>query len=669
MSRPPVEANLQLPDITQPLMAPAALTALIDEFAEQNRQGNHDEAIARLRDIAGFSARYFAGVAQAAARELGCLSAEEGARWSQNATVAQARDLLALCLSKLKGRPERLARKFYAIFYDQDLARPFARALAIIVESPEEHPENAPLIIFCEPDDRKPDPEFVLEMARAIDGWMMATFSFFLECEQRFESGNFFGQLEHAVQFEQYLLRTGLSVRVRESRNPSLQLTLAPEQPPEEPPPEPAPVRTPSGRLSMLTGVKLPSFSSGKLRKSKALELLPVKAEVDVSEAPTIVASLAELMAQTTASTVETPKKVLALGAQPAALVTPAPVNPSVPAESIQPLAQLLDKMLQAPAPAPKPSLQELPRPRVEVQIDHLGYIKNAQGKLGYGGHLWIRNVGEGELAGTVISHNESIQVAPSSIVGNETRCLFWVNPNLSGASGSHIQIKTEHEERLVPTWRLMPRSQFAGLTAARLAGLLLAPGLLGSLYCVIVLFFTGRWVEATLHSMLGGNYERYMAPGNPLSLRGSGVGELDLQIIPRAQTSLLLFFLLSWLVPTIVCKLYQHYPRHAQVQLSTLFTFSLVFPSALFGALYYSPLCTGTLYLHPELSFIDFRQHLVEFVGLNFIAASYYFLEVAGLWKNYLNQLGQFVLSLLLLLLYLGTLFYLIYGSAWFHS
>ena len=279
---------------------------------------------------------------------------------------------------------------------------------------------------------------------------------------------------------------------------------------------------------------------------------------------------------------------------------------------------------------------------------------------------MWVRNAGEGELKGTVVSHHPNIEIAPATIDGNENRFVYWVDPDQSGSSAGHIQIKTEHEERSVPTWRLMPRSYFAGMTTSRLAGLLLAPGLLGTLYCMIVFLFTSRWARLTLQQMLGDNYDRYLSSSNPLSLRQSGVGGLDLQIVPRVEASVLVFFLLSWLVPTIVYKLYQSYPRHAQLDLSTLFTFALMLPSLLFAGLYYTPLSTGPIFEHPELNFLDFRQHLTHFMTLNLAVSGYYFLELSGFWRRYLNRLGRFALSTLLLGAYLALLVYLVYGRSW---
>lgn len=711
MSRSPLEANVQLPEITQPVMAPAALIALIEEFGEQNRQGNWPEAVARLRDIAGFSTRYFAGVAQAAGRELHCLGPAESSGWSQTATVSQAVELLQLCLARLATRSERLARKFYQIFYDRDHPRSFALTLGLVASRLEEIDPNEsgslarsaaqpglPLVVtFCQSGLEHEDelePELVQEVARALDGWMMATFSFFLECEQRFESGNFFGQLEHAVQFEQYLLRTGLSVRVRESRTPSLQLTLAPDSEPEPEAPAEQPVRSPSGRLSMFTGVKLPRFASGRFKKPVAPEPAPAEEAVSFAgtdsvqpledEPPTVQIKdpllLAELRRKAALEALSSAPKTSSNQREPqrppapaqtesdSALMTPMPSAPSVPTESVQPLTQLLDQMLQQTPvlPASKADSSEAPRPQVEVHIDHLGYLKNAQGRLGYGGHLWIRNAGEGELSGSVVSHHESVQIAPNLISGNENKFIYWVDPDQSGSSGGHIEIKTVHEQRLVPTWRLMPRSYFAGLSRSRLALLLLAPGLLGTLYCVVVFLLNGLWTDHTLHTMLGARFDRYLSPANPLSLRGAGVGELDLQILPRIEASMLLFYLLSWAVPTLVCKLYQSLPRHSQLELSTLFTFSLVLPSALFAGLAYTPLSTGATYIHPELSSLDFRQHLLEFVALNLLGSSYYYLEVAGLWGRYLNRLGRFVFSLLCFALFAGALVYLVYGRSW---
>lgn len=235
-------ALMELPRVTEPISAPATLQTIVEEY-------NAQPAAGLLRDALGYLARYYTGVCVAACRELDCLPGEVAQNWSGPPSIELSLPILHNCLERLRPCEQRLARKLVQVFYEQDgQLRSFALSCF----------GNAEFQVadFCSTARDRVDgaPQEQLETAaRLVDTWISASFSFFLEAEHRLETGPYFGQLEQVVCFEQFTLRSGLTMRVHESRGLAPLPALAPDSVPLESQPdgelEPQPTAMPLAQV------------------------------------------------------------------------------------------------------------------------------------------------------------------------------------------------------------------------------------------------------------------------------------------------------------------------------------------------------------------------------------------------------------------------------------
>ena len=247
---------MELPRVTEPISAPATLQAIVEEYNARPSAG-------LLRDALGYLARYYTGVCVAACRELDCLPGEVAQNWSGPPSIDLSLPILHSCLERLRSCEQRLARKLVQVFYENDgQLRAFAQScfggyellLAEFCTVAREDLDNAP-------QDR-------LELAtRVLDTWISASFGFFLEAEHRLDTGPFFGQLEQVVRFEQFTLRSGLTMRVHESRGLAPLPALAPETSPQEPIEQPAdPQPPPAPPRQVVVAESLARFLEDKQR-------------------------------------------------------------------------------------------------------------------------------------------------------------------------------------------------------------------------------------------------------------------------------------------------------------------------------------------------------------------------------------------------------------------
>jgi len=327
------------------------------------------------------------------------------------------------------------------------------------------------------------------------------------------------------------------------------------------------------------------------------------------------------------------------------------------------------DKLTHAPAEAQerRPLSPDDPQPILEVKFDYMGYAKNTAGKMGHAGVVWINNRGGGELVGTVYCTNDYVELNPKSFQGDTNRLTFWIDPNELPQPEGSLVVRTNTEERRIPCSRMVPSSRLSELSFGKMLTLLLAPGLMGSLYITFVLWSSGLFIQETVHRVLGDQLPKFFAPGAYVSLRGAGVGALDLDLLPRAEACALLMYLLAWLAPLAVAKIFVRYPRFQQKALGWAFMLGMTLPVFYFLALWKAPILASPLFLHPELSFADFRTHMTGFLAINLITSMYLFASVAGVFNKFLNELGKTVLGLVLFAIYVFSVGLMVYGRSWF--
>ena len=603
----------ELPRVTEPISAPSPLQNLVEEYNSRAKLGELATCSLLLKDALGYFARYYSAVCVAACRELDCLPGEVAQNWSGTPNVEAALPILQECLERLKTRDERIARKLCLVFFEQDGDR---RAFAQQV-LPGEQNLDFEVSKFCmssKQDVADIDPDILCSAARLLDAWISASFSFFLESEQRLETGAYFGQLEQVVRFEQFTLRTGLTMRVSETRSSASLAALAPPTNP------------------------------------------PIALAADAPAATALAAPEPQPVAES-----EPPPPVTE---EVIALAAPAPV--------IAPEAEALHKLMQAKQslqqPTTSPVRKVITETRFEINLEPLGFMRSSlSGKMGYGGHLWVNSIDENPIVGTMMATGGNVEVTPSFFEGSTNRVVYWVHPDDVVSSKEYLRIKVSEEERLYPLWRLAPPTRFESMNRRKMAGLLLLPGGLGAVYSSWIWYSTNREVDLELRETLRDNYTKFINESNPLSLKGAGIGQLDVNLKPQIESALLIFLMSAWLVPVTVAKLYSQYPRRDQRPLVLLFILGCCFPSLFYLSLWSSKLTMSAMTMHPELAQLDYRRNFAIFLLLNGVTTLYEVFSVEGLFHRFLNELGRVALAALAAAIAWAIILYQVYGLSWF--
>lgn len=602
----------ELPRVTEPISAPSPLGNLVEEYNSRAKLGELGTCSLLLKDALGYFARYYAAVCVAACRELDCLPGEVAQSWAGTPSVEAALPVLKECLERLKTNNERIARKLCQVFFEQD-GDPRAFTYQVLPGA-----ESQPFTVaeFCVSSKEtvvELDPAVLSQAARVLDAWISASFGFFLESEQRLETGAYFGQLEQVVRFEQYTLRTGLTMRVHESRG---QAPLPP--------------------------------------------LIPTGAQA-LAAAPTPLAAPVEPIEEAAAPESEAPP----LEEPPA---PPEPPQEPVIAPEAQALHQFMLSTQSRQAPNVSPERKPLAETRIEIRLEPLGFVRNPHGKMGYGGYLWINSLDQDSIAGTVAATGGIVEATPSFFEGTTNRVAYWVHPDDILSSKEYLKVKVGEEERLYALWRLAPPSRFESLSRGRMAGLLLLPGTLGTLYSAWILYFTHRRVDEQLRETLGGNFSRFINPTTPLSLKQAGIGQLDVSLKPQIESALLIFLTTAWLTPVTVAKLYSRFPRRDQRPLVMLFMLGCCLPMLVFLALWGTDLTQSPITQHPELAHLDYRRNFAVYLVLNVVTSIYVLLSIEGAFHRIFNELGRMALALGGAAVAILIILVQVYGTSWFN-
>lgn len=619
----------ELPRVTEPISAPTSLQSLVEEYNLRAKLGESSACALLLKDALGYFLRYYAAVCVATCRELECLPAEVAHSWGSAPSVEAAGSVLYECLERLKTRRERIARKLTQVFFEQDGDR---RAFTHYF-FPHEIPPEFRLVDFCvAPREQVAASDFdtLCQAARILDAWISASFGFFLESEQRLETGAYFGQLEQVVCFEQYTLRTGLTMRVHESRGLAALPALVPQ---------------------VATGLAGEAPPQG-------LAIVPLAETVPEPEP------------QPEAEPADDP--VAEPGHEPA----PAPLLEAVASPAPVALeAEALQKFVQGQRNVVSPKTEVLPlkkvkpvgESRLEIRLEPLGFMRSKQGKVGYGGFLWV-NSSDGEpIVGVVKVTGGDVELTPVMFEGASNRVVYWVGPDDVAFGKDYLQVNADGEERLYALWKLAPPSRFENLSRPKQAGLLMLPGLAGILYSGWAFYSAEKTIDGQLRETLADNFTTFVNSSQPLSLRRAGIGELDVDLKPRVESTLLVFLLVAWLVPVVVAKLYSRYPRRDQKALVILFVLGCCWPCLVYLMLWSSPLTQSPVTQHPELAQMDFRRSMALFATLNGLSSLYVMVSVEGIFHRFLNTLGRISLATVLALSAALGILWQVYGSSWF--
>lgn len=576
------------------------------DYNGRAKLGESEACQSALRDALGFLARYYAAVCVAACRELGCLPGDLALEWKGAPSLSQAVPTLNRCLERLEGRPERLARKLRSVFHSRDGLRPWAEQALL------EDPGVNPVLRFCARAGHC-ELEQVLGAARLLDAWIEASFGFFLESEQRVEPGAFFGRTEQVVQFQQYTLHTGLTMRLREARSAPPSAILIPQ-------------------AQALAGS--PPAQAAEPLSAQADELSPAIA----AQAPEATAPALPLP-----QVVRLPFLVSPAGPVPAPAV-PGDVQAAGGLQAF--LRTRKDENAGEARPDPRPSAPE-EGPSFSVKLEPHGMVRGGDGRFGWGGHLWVTSDDDRELSGSVVAANAEVELKGARFAEPRNRVAYWIDTQELAHSSGFLEVRVANQVRRYGIWKLAPASRFSQVARPRLAAYLLLPSLLGVGYACWVLSRSYGQVEDQLRETLGDSFDAHFRPGQPLSLHGQGVGQLDVTVLPRVQSATTIFMLVAWLVPVVNARLFARFSLRDQRALLPWLALACGVPTLLFALLGGTPLAQGPLTRHPQLAGLDFRHHLLSFALLNAAATVYVLASQSGRLHARLNALGRSALAL----------------------
>ncbi|MCA9795659.1 MAG: hypothetical protein KC910_27815, partial [Candidatus Eremiobacteraeota bacterium] len=351
---------------------------------------------------------------------------------------------------------------------------------------------------------------------------------------------------------------------------------------------------------------------------------------------------------------------VSALGAIPLG----APIRPEE--TSTSGLTALVSELARV-EPSSVAKVTPIPMPTLGYKVDYTGFAKDREGRLGHAGKLILFCAGDGVLEGKVTSTNPNLRILPAFFKGEEVRCSFWLDPDEMPQPEGYIEIETANETRKIPIVALLPRSRISDFGRLSLAGMLLAPGVVGFLYLFWVFYSTIRHVQAVLEQFMAFEYRQILRGVPDVALRHTGVGIIDLDVQPKAESAALLFLLFAVLCPLVVTKLFRYYPRNLQRDLGWLYSIGLIFPVLAFLAVWDLPALNHPMLAHHELLFLNYRTHFPYFAAFNLFASAYLFLSVGGRIDAWLGKGPlRVLLPTVLFLGYLAAVFGLVYGRSW---
>lgn len=668
-----------LPPFAGAKNGPEPLTQLLEQLQKNHRDQDIAAYSSSLRDSLGFLVRYFAGCTRAAIRVLkisddlpqGVLNVEDSSQFLEEWS------------SKLQAHPSSLAQKLSSCLCDPEgNLKPFASKL-LKEKAAFNFCKQEPRAIFPSEVEQQ-DPQYIKKLTPAYRSYLRGlvkrycsslqetapVFEEFLEnaqgwfgdCEHRFEPGQLFGQVELVLVFQEYLLATGLNMRMLELRSAPASASLIGPDDHED--------LSLESLLAMLP--QIPTDFE-ELQKPED-QLGPVQQDPQNSQ--------------------------LLLNESPAAYTTEqtAPATPE-PEES-KPPVELLEFIQNRLKEGPTAKTRKSQAKKVEytllVEVEQAGIRKNPQGKLGYFGFLWVRVGGsdELELEGSAECLNGSVQLDPPNFFGQGSRISYWIDPEVGTSPRGQIVISAralpknpladsqsdtpENEKAIlqspsyalvdtVALWRCVPESPLAALSDQQIWGGLLAPPLIAGCYTAWVFFSTAAQTLAVTQTTLASQYARLTDPTSNVSLSEAGVGFLELKVHPQIEAALLLFFLYAWLSPIASVFVFGKVPHHRKPTVSWAWSLAPILPSLFYLALWKTPLTSDPLFLHPEFQIADFRSSLSAFILLNVSAACFVHLWQAGWFSKYLNNLGRAALWLLMIGLCSMYTFVMVYARSWF--
>ncbi len=208
-------------------LGPENLRQVVLASVEAWESGQLDRSLELLRDSLGILVRLFAALTVRAVFLVGAeLAPEIRAKWSPEAEVPVCAYVLICNLDTLYDYPaDRLASSLRDIFFELALGatRPVPREFTqrlVLREGLEGLAASTSISWFCSQSSFQESD--MVKLGRDYMGllwdWLSHTEGFWTECDFRIVPGRDYGRREVVVVYRQYILRTGLTVRLNELR-------------------------------------------------------------------------------------------------------------------------------------------------------------------------------------------------------------------------------------------------------------------------------------------------------------------------------------------------------------------------------------------------------------------------------------------------------------------
>lgn len=303
------------------------------------------------------------------------------------------------------------------------------------------------------------------------------------------------------------------------------------------------------------------------------------------------------------------------------------------------------------------------PAPRLHHQITYVGPDRSQEGRYSYRGRVEIILPDDSPVTGQIRATHPKVTVKPTVFQGSYARIDYWIDPAALSDEPEYLIIQTQNEVRKIPLTMLLPSSKIPNLTPARAILLLLAPSLIGTAYILFRFYYSLGRIKHYLLSYTSTAFQESYLGRQPVSLQGSGISALEVDVLPMVETTALFYFLLAVLAPLITTKLYQRLPNRQQSEFGMIYILGMTLPLIILSVILTGPALSSRLFLHPELAVMSYSHQFVWFAAFNLGASIYLFLSVTEILDRFIsNGIVRLLLPVILTAGFVATSLYLVY-------
>ena len=301
------------------------------------------------------------------------------------------------------------------------------------------------------------------------------------------------------------------------------------------------------------------------------------------------------------------------------------------------------------------------------VRNKYLGYGKNSEGVVGLCGQLKVRRSDNEELIGMVESSNPLLFFRPVRLSGFRATVTYWLPPVAFPHPAGAITLRTSDEARSLPLHTLFPRSRTDFFTDKQVVGSLLAPALMGILYFGLVYWFTVTGIDHEAFQLFPELYEAALNGSQEVDFRSGGLGLYRLKIVPASESLQMIWAAIIFLCPLLSTKFFRYLSQSRQKTFAGVLAAAQLLPTLFLLTTWNFQGRFLPLYDHKDFAPLDLKGILTWSIPANILIAVYLFLSVFGVWDRKVKPSElRVALPVVLTLLYLATMFLVIYGRSW---